>query len=182
MRERVAQLFRLHDGRAELEDLDAGRDVRDLHRLVERHARPEHHPERRDDRVSGAAHVDHFVLRRPFVAPAAGLIQGHSLRAARDQKRAKPELLAQRLGLLRELVLVPPASHDLAQLGPVRSHHGRAGVSRIVVSLGIDEDALLALARDFDHLGDMREPALAVVGQDHDVAAGCVPRTARTPT
>src|SRR5690242_19014375 len=60
-RERVAQLFRLHDRRPELEDLDSSRHVGDPHRFLERHPRFQHHAERRDHRIAGAAHVDDLV-------------------------------------------------------------------------------------------------------------------------
>src|SRR2546430_17584114 len=78
--QRVAELFGLHDGGAELEDLDAGGDVRDLHRLPERHPRREHHPPRRVDRVSGPAHADPFVPGPPPRAPAPGPVERPPIR------------------------------------------------------------------------------------------------------
>jgi hypothetical protein len=83
----------------------------------------------------------------------------------------QPQLLAQALRALREVGLVAPAAHHLAQLGAVGRQHRGAGVARPVVALGVDDGRAARLVRRGDHRVDVRERPLAVVGQhEHGVA------------
>src|SRR6185503_5492370 len=92
--------------------------------------------------------------------------------AAREEQRLQPELLAQRLRAALEILLVLPGADDFAQLGEVRREDARALVARVVVALGVDQHALPGAARGTDHLRDVVQPALAVVGKDDHVALG----------
>src|SRR5947207_7582007 len=63
-------------------------------------------------------------------------------------------------------------SSDLGELRAVGRHNGRSDVSGIVALLGVDQYGLSFGTRRFDHLRDMCEPALPVVGKNHDIAVG----------
>ncbi len=94
----------------------------------------------------------------------------HALPAEGDEQRLEPEPAAQAPRAALEIGLRLPAADHLAQLGAVRRHHGGAAVARPVVALGIDEHLLPRRLRHRDHARDVREPSLAVVGEDHHVA------------
>src|SRR6266568_170873 len=126
LRQGVAELFGLHDGGAELENLDAGCDVRDSNRLVERRPRREHHPQRRDDRVPGAADIEHLARSGLFVEHTTRLIELHPVLAESHQQRLQLELLSQRLSLARKFFFGFPTTRNLAELGAVGRHDGRA--------------------------------------------------------
>ena len=132
----------------------------------------QHRRQRRDHGIARAAHVEHLARLRRLVQHAALLVQAHALLAARDQQRLGAQFAPQRLRPRGQVVLVFPAPHHFAHFGAVGRDDGGAMVARIVVALGIDQDGLAGGAREFDHFRDMREPALAVVGQHQHVAVG----------
>jgi len=101
---------------------------------------------------------------------AAGAEQRHALLAARDEQRLERELAPQRLRAARHVGLVLPGAHHLTQLRAVRRDDRRTAIARIVVALRIDQHALLRAARELDHLPDVRHAALAVIGEQDQVA------------
>ena len=101
---------------------------------------------------------------------SAVLEQAHPLFASRNEQGLEPEFAAQGLRPVEKVFLAPPAADNLAQLGFVRRHHGRAPIGRKVVPLGIDQDGLSSGAGSTDHLGDVRQTALAVVREQNHVA------------
>ena len=98
-------------------------------------------------------------------------IQRHAFFAARHQQRVRSQLAAQLAApCASSSRLVLPAPRHFAKLGAVRREQRRAAIARVVVAFRIDEHRLARRARQRDHALDVREPALAVVGQDDRVA------------
>src|SRR5260221_4775449 len=103
--QRDEKFLRLDHRRAELPDHDSGRPVGDAHRVAQRHARAEHYPQRGDDRVARAAHVEHFAGPGRLLAPLVPFLQGHALFAPRKQQRCQAERVAPFLDLCGQLLV-----------------------------------------------------------------------------
>src|SRR5712692_805866 len=164
------QLLRLDHGRVQLTDHYPRGPIGDGDRVVQRHAGTEHHTKRRNHRVAGAADVEYFARPRLFVPHTTRFIEPHSVLPESYQQRLQLKLLSQRLRLAHKLFFGFPASRDFAELCAIGRHDGRSDVPGIVVAFRVDQHGLAFGARRFDHLRDMCESALTVVGKYDYVA------------
>ena len=106
------------------------------------------------------------TCRRPLRAE-----QRHAFLAARHQQRVDLELAAQPLRASVEFALAasrsPATARNSARFGVISV---APLVAREIVAFGIDQHRLAMPAREADHARDVREPALAVVGQYYRIA------------
>ena len=156
-------------GGPELADDDAAGAVGDRHRVAQPEAAGQHRGQRGDDGVAGAGHVEDLArlgrhLQRDRLASNSDMPSSE-----RVSSRPSSPSAAQLLRLRVELRRARPGADHLRQLGPVGRDHGRAGVARIVAALGIDQHRLGELAGLLDHARDVRQAALAVVGEQDRV-------------
>ena len=96
---------------------------------------------------------------------------------------SRPSSARSRSARSAQLRLARPAADHLGQLGAVRRDHGGALVARVVVALRVDEHRLAGGAGLLDHRRDVRQAALAVVGEQDRVRDRAAPprRTASMP-
>ena len=95
--------------------------------------------------------------------------QGHALFRAGQQQGLDADVGAQTLDLGTQLVLVAPAAHHLGQLCTVGRDDGGARVAPVVAALGVDQHRLAGGAGQLDHARDVRQAALAVVREQHQI-------------
>ena len=98
--------------------------------------------------------------------------EAHAFLGARDEQRRDVERLAQRHRLGGHLARIAPATHHLPEFAAIGRDHRRAAIAVPVLALGVDQHGLARRARALDHRRDVREPALAVVGEDEEVRVG----------
>ena len=96
----------------------------------------------------------------------------HAFLRPRNQQCGKRKLGAQLLRPGRELRLGAPASGDFAEFSSVRREQRGAAIPAVIFSFRIDQHRRPAGICLLDHALDMREPAFAVVGEDHGVELG----------
>ena len=130
----------------------------------------EQRAERRDDGVARARDVVDLARDRRNVVGAVRRVQAHPLLRARDEQRRRRRAAARSACAFAVISrVVAPAPDDLPELAAIGRDHRRAAIPVPVVALRIDQHRLSRGARALDHRRDVREPALAVVGQDHEI-------------
>ena len=147
--------------------------VGDAHRGVQIRAGAEQRAERGDDGVAGAGDVVDLARDRRNVVGAVRRVEAHPLLRARDEQRRRRRAAARSACAF---AVISASSRQrpttLPELAAIGRDHRRAAILVPVVALRIDEHRLSRGARALDHRRDVREPALAVIGEDQEIGVG----------
>ena len=159
-----------HRGRAELADLDAGGQVRELGGGLGLAAAEERHGEDADDGVAGAGDVVNLASRSGNVQRRALRPQErHALVAARDQEAAAVNLGEHLVTGAGDLLVVVCGNAGRGfELLAVGRDEIETEVAGVIGALGIGQDGLALLLGGATRRGQQlaREDALAVVAAD----------------
>ena len=169
----ISKLAGFGDRRAELADDDAGRLVGDCHRVGHRRTGREQRAERRDHRVARTRHVEHLArLRRNRQRAGVGEERHALLRARVSSSASRSSSRRSACARRARSSSSRAAPDDLAELAAIGRDQRGAAIPLPLVALRIDEHRLAGCARALDHRRDVREAALAVVGQHERVGPG----------
>jgi hypothetical protein len=120
-----------------------------------------------NDRIASASDIEHLARMCADMLFTGGVKQCHALFAAGQQHGVELERLAQVLCPGAQIGFVAPGADDLLQFGPVGGDDGGAAVAGVVAALGVDEYRFAGAAGSGHHAVDVRQTALAVVGEQY---------------